>query len=197
MFLLRHGETALNAAGVLRGQLDVPLSATGRNEAAALGAALGEVSFSAVVSSPLKRALETARPVVEATAAPFRIDKRLRDRSYGKWAGVALGEIVERFGSIDAAPCVEDRDLFEQRVLEAFRAALEPGGTGPAKLPAKVALVTHDAVIRTLLAALLPSFNSASLQLPTGSWSELVARGEAGPFEPVCLGQLPAGGCRP
>ena len=65
VFLVRHGETALNAAGVLRGQLDIPLNATGEAEAAALGEVFRGVPLSAVVSSPLRRAVDTARPVAD------------------------------------------------------------------------------------------------------------------------------------
>ncbi len=90
VFLVRHGETALNAAGVLRGQLDVPLNATGEAEATALSEVFRGVPLSTVVSSPLRRAVDTARPVAAASGAHFTIDDRLSDRFYGEWAGHAL-----------------------------------------------------------------------------------------------------------
>src|ERR1019366_7410853 len=101
IFLIRHGETALNAAGVLRGQLDVPLNEAGRSEALALGEAFSRTRLSSVVSSPLKRALDTAQRVASASGAPMSIDERLSDRFYGELAGNSLAEAEDRFGSID------------------------------------------------------------------------------------------------
>jgi len=59
-----------------------------------------------------------------------------------------------------------------------------------------VALVTHDAVLRTLLARLLPSVECGSVELPTGSWSELVGGPGTG-WRALHLGQVPASGQRP
>ncbi|MGA3214428.1 MAG: histidine phosphatase family protein [Acidimicrobiales bacterium] len=195
VFLLRHGETALNAAGVLRGQLDIPLNETGEAEALALGGAFRDVPLSAVVSSPLKRALETASPVASASRAPLSIDERLSDRFYGELAGHSLEHVEKRFGSIDAAPLVEAWQLLEARAEEAFLDAVAsvvaagPGGS--------VALVTHDAVIRALLRLLVPTLGSVKLELPTGSWSELVDDMPASQWRAVHLGELPTNGLRP
>ena len=120
VFLIRHGETALNAAGLLRGQLDVPLNATGEAQAAALGRVFAGVPLSTVVSSPLSRAADTARSVATATPAPLRFDDRLRDRFYGEWAGYSLEHVKARFGSIDSAPFVESWSLLQERTEEAF-----------------------------------------------------------------------------
>ena len=127
VFLVRHGETALNAAGVLRGQLDVPLDETGEAEALALGELFREVALSAVVSSPLKRATDTACPIASSSGVPVEIDDRLSDRYYGKWAGLSLEQVEERFGSVDAAPFVEVRRLLEARAAEAFLDAVGAG----------------------------------------------------------------------
>jgi broad specificity phosphatase PhoE len=216
IFLIRHGETALNAAGVLRGQLDVPLNETGEAEARALGGVFREVPLSAVVSSPLRRAVETARPIATASGAPLTIDERLSDRFYGEVAGHSLAQVERRFGSIDAAPLVEAWQLLESRAEEAFlevaasfdaaapplRAAARDttvtGAGGQVAGPAgSAALVTHDAVIRALLRLLVPVLDSVKLELPTGSWSELVAQSPAGQWRAAHLGELPANASRP
>ena len=200
VFLVRHGETALNAAGVLRGQLDIPLNATGRAEAVALGDVFREVALSAVVSSPLKRAADTARPVASASGTPLTLDERLRDRFYGEWAGHAVGDAAARFGSIDAAPFVEEWHLLETRAKAAFLNAVataEAGGRTTLGADAGVAIVTHDAVLRALLARLLPAVSSARLDLPTGSWSELVPATAGKYWRAVRLGELPRNGRRP
>ncbi|MGA2527767.1 MAG: histidine phosphatase family protein [Acidimicrobiales bacterium] len=193
IFLIRHGETALNAAGVLRGQLDVPLDDDGQAEALALGERFSDVCLSAVISSPLKRALDTARPVAKASGAPMWTDERLSDRFYGELAGQSIAQAAERFGSIDAAPLVEAWQLLEQRAQASFLEA----ASRAAGAPGAVALVTHDAVLRALLTLLVPELSSVRLDLATGSWSELQADSPAGPWKAPRIGQLPASGLRP
>ncbi len=200
VFLVRHGETTLNAAGVLRGQLDVPLNATGEAEAAALGEVFREVPLAAVVSSPLRRAVDTARPVAATSGAHLTIDDRLSDRFYGEWAGHSLAQVEARFGSVDSAPLVEAWQLLEDRAGAAFLDAVataEASGAAVGDVKASVALVTHDAVLRTLLGRLLPALSSARLDLPTGSWSELVPATTGKQWSVVHLGELPASGRRP
>ena len=204
VFLIRHGETALNAAGVLRGQLDVPLSKTGEAEASALGGLFREVPLRAILSSPLRRAADTARPMASSSGGPLEIDDRLTDRFYGEWAGHPLEQVEERFGSLDAAPFVEAWQLLEARAEEAFSYAVavaeagaaEAGGSPREDSPLGVALVTHDAVLRALLGRLLPASRMATLELPTGSWSELVSSPGKG-WRALHLGEVPANGCRP
>jgi broad specificity phosphatase PhoE len=193
VFLIRHGETTFNAAGVLRGQLDIALDEAGEAEAFALGEAFCEVPLSAIVASPLKRALGTARPIAEASGAPLSTDERLTDRFYGELAGQSLVMAEERFGSIDAAPFVEAFQLLEHRAHDSFRDAAElaVNKAGP------VALVTHDAVLRALLGLLVPALGAVEVDLPTGSWSKVVADSPAGPWSAPRLGQLPARGERP
>ena len=205
VFLIRHGETALNAAGVLRGQLDVPLTKTGEAEASALGGLFREVPLRAILSSPLRRATDTARPMASSSGGPLEIDDRLTDRFYGEWAGHPLEQVEERFGSIDAAPFVEAWQLLEARAEDAFSyavaaaeagAARDAGGSPREDLPLGAALVTHDAVLRALLGRLLPASRMATLELPTGSWSELVSSPDKG-WRALHLGEVPANGRRP
>ncbi len=205
VFLIRHGETALNASGVLRGQLEVPLDATGDAEAEALGELFRGVPLSAVVSSPLRRATDTARPVASSSQAPLQLDDRLSDRFYGEWAGHSLEEVEERFGSIDAAPLVEARQLVAIRAEAAFLDAVaaletvtarEAGGLVDEGSQVAVALVTHDAVLQVLLSRLLRGLDLATLELPTGSWSEIVSSPE-GQWRALHVGEVPASGRRP
>ena len=169
VFLIRHGETALNAAGVLRGQLDVPLNETGQAEALALGGALN-VPLASVTSSPLCRAVDTARPVSAASGASLVIDERLSDRFYGELAGHSLAQVEERFGSIDHAPLVEAWQLLEVRASrDAFSEAV-----GRAKRPKASHLsptMPRIGAVRLLVTDLGP----ARIELPTGSWTEIVA----------------------
>jgi glucosyl-3-phosphoglycerate phosphatase len=162
IYLARHGRTALNAAGALRGHIDVPLDEVGKLEAEALGEALAAQAITRVVSSPLRRALETAGAVARRHALGTAVDDRLADRFYGEWAGVSAGEVVARWGSLDAAPGVEPPANVRRRALAALAAiAQEADGT-------VAAVVSHDAVIRIALAALDAGLGSPD-QIPQGT----------------------------
>src|ERR1700733_8253367 len=65
VYLVRHGQTPLNEAGVLRGLADPALDETGRRQAERLAAALGPRALAAVFASPLVRARQTAQPISE------------------------------------------------------------------------------------------------------------------------------------
>lgn len=67
--LIRHGRTALNAEGRLRGLADPELDDTGLAEAQATAAALAPAGLSLVLSSPLRRATRTAEIIAQAAGA--------------------------------------------------------------------------------------------------------------------------------
>jgi broad specificity phosphatase PhoE len=87
LILVRHGRTEANAAGLLLGRADPPLDDVGRHQAASLAACLGEVTT--VVTSPLRRAVETA----EAFGAPIEVDDRWIELDYGSFDNKRWGEV--------------------------------------------------------------------------------------------------------
>jgi broad specificity phosphatase PhoE len=107
VYLARHGRTALNAEDRLRGLSDPPLDEVGVAEAARLAEVLATKNPTAVISSPLQRAVATAEAIGAAAGVPASIDIRLNDRDYGTLTGERRDEVRCRFGSIDAAPGVE------------------------------------------------------------------------------------------
>jgi 2,3-bisphosphoglycerate-dependent phosphoglycerate mutase len=94
--LVRHGETEWNAAGRIQGHLDIPLSATGLAQAAAIGRRLGGEAFDAILSSDLERALQTARPIVRLPEQTILRDARLRERHLGVLQGLTGEEAAIR-----------------------------------------------------------------------------------------------------
>ncbi len=181
-FLLRHGRTALNAAGVLRGRLDPPLDDVGAAEVAATAAVIARCDLAPaprlVRTSPARRALQTAEALSAATGAVVQVDDRLADRDYGEWAGHAPGELVERFGSVDGAPGVEPIEQLRARVLSAFGDTVVDGER---RGDASVALVAHDVVNRLLLSLVVPADLPGLGTIPqrTGCWN-LLARLQGG-----------------
>jgi broad specificity phosphatase PhoE len=164
--LVRHGRTTLNAADRLRGRLDPALDDIGREEVAALAAALQPLRPSRIVSSPLRRAVETAEAISARTDVPITVDRRLIDRDYGPWAGQPPADIVAEWGSLDAAPGVEPAHA----VISRARGVLDEHADGDGV----VVLVSHDAVNRLLLAVLDPGLGEADdIAQRTACWNVL------------------------
>jgi glucosyl-3-phosphoglycerate phosphatase len=151
VLLARHGQTALNQAGLLRGHIDVPLDDVGEVEAERLGRDLSHFTLCAIVASPLARARQTANIIARMAGAEVVVDRRLVDRDYGPWAGIRVTEVREKFGSLDRAPGVEDIAAVRERALRAMRDAVSTAING------SVLVVAHDAVNRVLLTALDPA----------------------------------------
>lgn len=91
---IRHGETAWNAERRMQGHLDIPLNTTGLDQAARLSTAVvqSKISFDAIYSSDLERALHTAQAVAEKLALPITITPSLRERHVGQLQGLLLAE---------------------------------------------------------------------------------------------------------
>ncbi len=172
VYLVRHGETSLNADGRLRGLADPELNESGEAQARAVAVALANVDAGVVVSSPLRRAVRTAAAIAEHAGIPHQIDDRFNDRDYGQWTGAVKSEVIAEWGSVDAAPGVERTEA----VLSRAQPALEEWGAWAESRHTAVVVVTHDAVIRPLLARIAPDLPAVSV--PTGSYQ--VLRREAG-----------------
>jgi broad specificity phosphatase PhoE len=87
ILLARHGETDWNRAGRYQGHADEPLNDTGRGQARELAVRLRSEPITAVYSSDLRRASETAAIVGEALGLPVELDRRLREIDVGTWQG--------------------------------------------------------------------------------------------------------------
>jgi len=98
IFLIRHGETAWNVESRFRGQTDIDLSPRGRRQARALAGNLPRTfPIGHVYSSPLKRCLETARPLAMGLGLTVVVEPRLIDLDYGEWQGRPIPEVAELF----------------------------------------------------------------------------------------------------
>jgi len=98
LILIRHGETESNRERLALGREDVPLNERGRRQAAALAASLAGVPVAAVYSSPLCRAVETARPLAEARGLGVQVDEDLIEMAVGDLEGLSPQEMLERYG---------------------------------------------------------------------------------------------------
>ncbi len=97
IYILRHGETALNTKGVMQGWLDEPLNENGRKLAALSGQAMKGIRFDRCISSPFVKATETAEILLRESgnAANITIDDRIREIHFGDLEGKSLSEMGE------------------------------------------------------------------------------------------------------
>jgi phosphoserine phosphatase len=93
-YFIRHGETQWNAEGLLSGRTDVPLSEAGMRQAQLLAERLRAVPVEAMYSSPLERAVETARLIGQAIGRESVVDQRLVELNYGAWEGRTFEEVI-------------------------------------------------------------------------------------------------------
>jgi broad specificity phosphatase PhoE len=97
IYLVRHGQTRWNKEQVFRGTSDVPLNESGQEEARLTAKALRTRPVSAVYTSPLVRASETAGAIAGAHDLEVENLEGLRDICFGEWQGVSHTVVMERY----------------------------------------------------------------------------------------------------
>ena len=95
--LARHGETDWNRVGRWQGHADPPLNDAGRAQAADLAEQLVGDGVTAVYSSDLRRASETAKVVADRLGLDVVEDPGLREIDVGSWSGLTREEVRERY----------------------------------------------------------------------------------------------------
>jgi probable phosphoglycerate mutase len=147
---LRHGPTAWNTDKRLQGMTDIPLSPEGRAQVACWTVPSGMAGWR-WLSSPLSRALETARllhGVAVEAAAP------LREMSFGAWEGTTIADLRQTLGDamrdneargLDLAPPGGESPRDVMRRLSPWLAGIAADGRD-------VVAVSHKGVIRVVLA---------------------------------------------
>ncbi|SRR5579875_92019 len=185
LLLIRHGESTANAAGLLVGRADAPLTAAGRRQAAALGSILGSgsVPVTTLISSPLRRALDTAQSL--GLGVPVTIDHRWVEVDYGEedlrpldQIGTALRRHWQSGSSFRPAGGETLHEVGE-RVRAACAELFARDGEGARRAHGAVAVVSHVSPIKAAVAWALGADDDLAwrLHLATGSltvigWSE-------------------------
>jgi broad specificity phosphatase PhoE len=161
ILLIRHGSTDL-LGRVLYGRMPgVHLNAEGIDQANALAKILKtRCSLREVISSPMDRAIETARPIAEAQAVDISVDEAFNEIDFGSWMGKPFPELHDlelwkryyRFRATTRPPGGESMMDVQSRawggialILERYQQAED----------AAVAVVTHGDVVRALLLLVL------------------------------------------
>mgnify|MGYP001156496586 CR=1 FL=1 len=160
LYLLRHGQTSFSRANAFCGAaLNPDLTEDGHQMAELFAKAYSSTPWQAIFTSPLKRTLETAHPLCNATGLSPQVRDGLKEIAYGKWEGKTVEEVEKEFHDdyirwtadpawyppTDGEPAVAiaHRSL---QVVEEIQKVYDEGN---------VLIVSHKATIRILLCSLL------------------------------------------
>ena len=144
ILLVRHGETASNAARILQFP-DVPLSDRGLAQAERVATRLAGLGAEGIVSSDYARAQMTAERVQVATGAPLELWPELRERNFGDLRGRAYADLgFDPFAADYAPPGGESWEDFHRRTARAWVRVLERARA----LRGNLVVVSHGLVCR-------------------------------------------------
>jgi len=176
LVLLRHGQTDYNVAGRMQGHFDSHLTETGVEQAVAVAPEIARLVPDRLISSDLRRAVDTADVVASACGRPVKLDPRLRETHLGEWQGRTVADIEEAWpGAIAtwrsdpawAPPGGESRVEVVRRsmpVVEELDDELDAAAPDTT-----VVLVAHGGLIAGLVCGLLA--------LPAVSWPAIGGMG--------------------
>ncbi len=157
VYLVRHGETALTPLRKFSGDgpLNPELTQIGRTQAKALAKEVALLKPDLLISSPLKRAQETAQEIEKSTGLKMQIEKIWIECSFGRWDGLSSDEVAAEYpneykrwltSSSQIPPEGESYDETMARALEGLDTLVTDH---PHK---KIVVVTHNGVIKTAVA---------------------------------------------
>ncbi len=155
VYFIRHGQSTANLSQCFAGFIDVPLTDLGRKQAACTAEFMADIPLSAVYSSDLSRAYDTACAVASKHGLTVQTNPQLREINGGAWEGRLFDELVENeepyrlwMREIGSATCRDGESVREMqnRVVEAVAEIV-------AKHPNEsVCIVAHGTPIRALTA---------------------------------------------
>lgn len=116
-YFIRHGETELNKQGVINGSIDVPLNADGIEQAHHAALSLKNEKFDVIISSPRKRALQTAEVISHAIPKSIVLEKNLVERVWGVAEGKPFDSTKSLFDDRNTPEGAEPFTLFRQRII--------------------------------------------------------------------------------
>ena len=96
IYIVRHGATDWNQSGRIQGHIDIPLNETGRAQARIVSRRLAAFGATALCSSDLLRAYETAQIIGQTTGLRVLQEPELREINFGVWQGLSSLQIRER-----------------------------------------------------------------------------------------------------
>jgi broad specificity phosphatase PhoE len=159
IYFLRHGETEASQSGTYCGSLEVGLTDAGHAMADEFATAYSPVPWSAIYSSPMQRAIDTAAPLCEAIGMPMLLRDGLKEIAYGQWEGKTPEETTRDFHDDYVrwladpgwnGPTGGERGVQIERRSAMVLEEIENSGVS-----GNVLVVSHKATIRIMLCSLL------------------------------------------
>ena len=145
--LVRHGETDWNALRKLQGREDIPLNEHGILQAKACAKALKSREWSAIFTSPLLRASQTAAILAETLNIPLNEEHDFIERDYGAASGMIIsGFSLTKRDTLDNG--MEDLSSLTERVFAALKRSTDSSQNG------NIIIVSHGGAINSILAKL-------------------------------------------
>jgi phosphoserine phosphatase len=159
LIIVRHGETAWNAEDRFRGRVNIELSEKGLRQVELLAEYLSSKKIDAIYCSPLRRAVQTAESIGRRQNLIPQPTEKLTDLDFGDWEGVSRQEVKTRYKELYER-WLERPDLAQVPGGESLEDARKRSVSAVDEIMAKhtsgsVAIITHRAVTKVLICALL------------------------------------------
>lgn len=161
LFMVRHGQTDSNIAGIFHGATDIPLNAQGLRQASLVASRVQQIpNLHSLHSSPLQRALVTAQAISRTTGLEPRLHPGLAEMDFGDAEGMNMFEMAERWLELALRfqdqddhearfPSGESRREFHQRVRETL------DGIVTNHSGSRLLIVAHGGVISSAVAQMM------------------------------------------
>ncbi len=158
IFLVRHGESEGNRDNKFRGRVDYPLTDLGKKQAQDLAKFLEGFDIGKIISSPLKRALQTAQPISKIKKISIQEDQNFNNINLGIWENLTKDFVEKNFPKewelwkktpeyLDVEGMEKLDDVMERSCIR-LKEIVEISSTD-------ILIVTHRAVLKPLLAGIL------------------------------------------
>lgn len=180
--LIRHGQTDWNVAKRWQGHADIALNANGLRQAALVAARLAasDYEISAIYSSDLKRAAETARQIGEAVGVEVMYTAELRERDVGVVSGLTREQIRQQYPEADLSakkgefhpPEGESPQELSDRMAAAFAEITAKKHDGD------VLIVSHGGSLRALITGALGLPTTPDMRIRVGGNTSLSLLGQ-------------------
>lgn len=159
LYFLRHGETASSREDRFCGNLDQDLTKTGHQMAKEFAVAYKSLQFKAIIASPMKRTIATAKPLCQKKVMKMQVEEGLREIAYGKWEGKTRDEVDREFHDDYirwlADPGWNAPTQGEKGIDIARRSAIALQRIERTYTKGNILIVSHKATIRIILCSLL------------------------------------------
>jgi len=158
LFLIRHGETEWNKTGQIMGEQPIPLTPVGQAQAQRLSEVLQGNRFTALYSSPVHRAKQTAETLASSIQLPVVEDRGLTEINVGEWVGRFWKELAEDLTRRNfyahpkdaRPPGGETLAEVQTRSVAVTERAMKAHPDAPSS-DARMVFVTHADVVRTII----------------------------------------------